>query len=1024
MNELRKLLPSREQREKFARLIRKSPSPVLARTNLARLIESGGLKPLKKISRQQLPALLRLLGGSAYLSDILVREGRDWPDLFLRQIRAPVKTTSDHLAELSRMISEAPSADVLARALRRHKQREFLRIGARDLSSAPVEETMRDLSALAEASLETACRAGRSELEKDFGALRLPGTERKNRFVILGMGKLGGGELNFSSDIDILYLYEEDEGESDGGPKGKINPREFFHHLAERITRAVGEITEDGFVFRIDLRLRPLGRNGPLVQSLNSALLYYESWGQCWERAALIKARAAAGDRELGARFLHDIEPFVYRRYLDFTTIEELRHMKTRIQQELLSPQNQERNIKLGYGGIREIEFFTQALQLVNGGREPRVREHGTLSALELLARHGYIPPRENAVLSRAYRFLRNVEHKIQMVQEAHTHSIPQGEEGERALARRLGYSARNRRNERQLFWRDFRGHTTSVRRAFDQLFYGAQKEILSESGAVLGDIWNELDQEELLLPELQRLGFPDPGRAYELLLNVRDGAPDSPPSPKRLKVMRTLGPALIMEISKSGAPDQALTNFAEFSRREGARTGFFSLLAENPKTTRLLITLFASSQFLTDLFLKRPELLDSLIRVDLGQLRKNRGEMMSRLLAALAETGEVEGKLNAIRRYKAEELIRIALHDLGGALVLEDATVQLSELAEVCLEGALRLSREEMEKNFGGLRGGRFAILGMGKLGGKEIDYNSDLDLVFIYDAPDEARSQGGGTDGLDAHDYHVRLGQKLMTFLSAPTEEGTAYKIDLRLRPSGRFGPMVSSLAAFRHYHRTSSELWERQALIKARFVAGEPSLGAEAEQVAADFAYGTALTQAGIGEIHRLRMRMERELAQENPSRFNLKKGKGGMVDIEFLTQMLQLSHGHRLPEIRQRGTLAALRALHHQKIIRKAEYLLLSEGYLFLRRLDHRLRLVRDQSLDVLDREPDQLYGIAQALGYKDASKTAPKGKRRPGNLLLRDYELRRERIRACYDRFFKIGGTGMEGEERQGPGSGE
>ncbi len=1002
MNDLHKILSSLGKRDKIERLIRKSPSPTLARTNFVRLIESGGLTSFKKIPQRQLLPLFRLLGGSAYLSDILIRGGRDWPDLFLRQSETKQKTTSDHLSELSPMMRGAVSADHLARALRLHKQREFIRIGARDLSSlASVEETMRELTALAEASLEAAYSFCRAELEEEYGVLRLPGTERKNRFAILGMGKLGGEELNFSSDIDIVYLYEDDEGESEGGRKGKLVPRQFFHHLAERVSRAMGEITDEGFVFRVDLRLRPLGRNGPLVQPLSSALLYYESWGQCWERAALIKARAVAGDRELGGQFLHEIEPFVYRRYLDFTTVEELRHMKRRIEQELLSLQDKNRNVKLGRGGIREIEFFTQALQLVNGGYEPKIRDQNSLRALNLLAQHGFIPDREKNKLSEAYRLLRNVEHKIQMVQEAHAHSIPESKEDERALARRLEYCPRKGKSERKLFWQDYRSHTSSVRRAFNRLFYGAQQEMLSESSRALGGIWNDLDQEELLLEELKSLGFRNPHKAYHDLLAIRDGEPYSPPSPRRLKVIRTLGPALITEIAKSGAPDRALANFAEFSHRVGARTGFLSLLAENPKTTRLLISLFASSQFLTDLFLKRPELLDSLIRVDLTQLKKTKQEMLGELLSTLDGIDYLEGKLNALRRYKAEELLRIGLHDLGEALEPEEVIPQLSDLAEACLEGGLKLSIQEMENNFGKVEGGKFSILGMGKLGGKEIDYNSDLDLIFLYDAPEEGYSRRGRSRSLDIHEYYVRLGQKLITVLSAPTEEGVAYKIDMRLRPSGRAGPLVSSLEAFHHYHQTSSLLWERQALIKARSVAGNKTLGRETEKAAEEFAYGKGLTGEGIAEIHYLRMRMERELAREDFSQFNLKRGKGGLVDIEFLTQMLQLSHGYRLVGVRQRGTQEALKALHYHKIIRKADYHLLSEGYLFLRRLDHCLRLLRDQPIDILEREPGQLHAVAQALGYKGNKK------KNVGDLLLRDYELRRERIRACYDRFFSL-----------------
>lgn len=963
------------------------------------------MNALKKSSPEHYPALLRLLGGSAYLSDILIREGNGWPDLFLCQIKVSQKTASDHLAELSPLLENAFSLDDLGRALRRYKQREYVRIGTRDLSpSVSVEETMRELAALADAALEIAYRFCRSEVEKNYGPLRVPGAERENGFVILGMGKLGGEELNFSSDIDIIYFYEEDEGESHGGSKGKTTPRTFFGSLAEKITRVVGEVTEEGFVFRTDLRLRPLGRNGPLVQPLNSALLYYESWGQCWERSALIKARPAAGDKELGARFLRDIEPFIYRRYLDFTTVEELRHMKMRIEQELLTPQTGERNLKLGRGGIREIEFFTQALQLVNGGYEPRIRDHNTLRALSLLARFGFIPAGEETQLSRAYRFLRQVEHKIQMVQEGHTHSIPEGEEEERALARRLGYHRTRKGNERKLFWRDYQQHTDSVREAFDRLFYGAQKEIRSSSISALEEAWNDLDRENLVVEQLEKLGFEDPQKAYRSLVALRDGEEYDPPSPKRMKIMRALGPALLAEITKSGSPDRALFNLAEFINRLGGRTGFLSLLSENPKTMRLLITLFSDSQFLTDLFLKRPELLDSLIRVDLTQLGKAKEQMSAELQAALGEAGDLESQLNALRRHRAEEFIRIGLHDLGGSLKFEEVIAQLSDLADVCLEGALSLSRKAMEKNFGRVEGGRFAILGMGKLGGREIDYNSDLDLIFVYAAPD-IQSSGGSSGSLAVHEYYVRLGQKLITFLTAPTEEGIVYKIDLRLRPSGRSGPLVSSVEAFREYHQTSSELWERQALIKSRFVAGDPELGREAEAITESFAYAAGLADEGIAEIHHLRMRMEKELAKEDPTRFNLKKGKGGMVDIEFLAQMLQLSHGYHLPDLRRRGTLDALKALMDHKMIKKSEYRLLSEGYLFLRRLDHRLRLERDQSIDILEREAVKLHAVAQALGYGSPASRRKSGEKNDGELLLRDYELRRERIRACYERYF-------------------
>ncbi len=999
---LRKSFSSSLQVKKIERLLYKSASPSQARNHLLRLLEVGNAKVFDKVPGAQLPALSCLLGGSSFLSDVLIREGKNWPELFLRQTKTKQKSVAQHIKELDATVKDSSFFDEFCAALRRHKQREYLRIGARDLlPSVTMEETVRELTALAEASLEAAYRYCRAEVEKDYGALMLPGSNEPNRFVILGMGKLGGGELNFSSDIDVIFLYESDEGESAEGQKGKKPPRDFFGEIGKKIIRAMGQVTEDGFVFRTDLRLRPLGSNGPLVQSVDSAMLYYESWGQCWERAALIKARPVAGAHDLGHVFLKEVEPFVYRRYLDYTTVDELRHMKARIENELLTLQDKERNVKLGVGGIREVEFFTQALQLVNGGYEPKLRGPSTLPALAELARHNFISKKERDLLAGAYGFLRQVEHKVQIVQEAHAHSIPEGKDEEQALARRLRYRRKGKRSEREQFWRDYRSQTKNVRSMFDRLFYRAQKEIEQDAASAAGSVWNDLDRQEAVMAGLAKAGFSDPVKAYENLLAVRDGEAYAPPSPKRLKVMRRLGPALMGEITSSSAPERALLNLAEFSHRIGGRTGFLTLLAENPETMRLLITLFAESQFLTDLFLNRPELIDTLIRVDLTRFEKTRAEMLAELRTAIEEEADIEAKLNALRRYKTEEFIRIGLHDLGGALELMRVLAQLSDLAGACLQAAVDLTLAELRQKYGPLSNGQFAVIGGGKLGGRELDYNSDLDLIFVYDAGAEAQSGSG----LPAHEYYVRAGQKLLTYLGAPTEEGIAYKVDMQLRPSGKAGPLVSSLDAFRDYHKSSSQLWERQALIKTRPVAGDRALGNEVEKITRAFAYGRALQRGEIGEIHHLRMRMERELAGEDEGRFNLKKGRGGLVDIEFLTQMLQLTHGSRIAGLRRRDTLGALKALHEAKILKRDEYRMLAGGYLFMRRLDHRLRLERDQSIDAFEADPERLQSIAQALGFAGGGAPDRRNNSKSGKKLLREYQKRREQIRACYERYF-------------------
>lgn len=744
-----------------------------------------------------------------------------------------------------------------------------------------------------------------------------------------------------------------------------------------------------------------MGAQGPIVQSVESALLYYESWGQCWERSALIKARPVAGNRELGDTFLEEVRPFVYRRYLDFSTVEELREMKAMIErQQLSSPGAAERNVKIGRGGIREVEFFVQALQLVNGGYEPDIRESNTLRALAKLCRHGHVPDEEAEALSEAYRFLRNAEHKIQIFAEAQSHEIV--EEEERALARRLGFSAHRAEGEEAgRFWNELRKHTNKVHAAFERLFYSAQREMSSRGEKPGFDTWRDLENKEAVVAELAGRGFEEPETAYSDLLSVRDGEGAGPPSARRAKLMRDLMPALMAEILAAAEPAQALHNLAEFGRRIGVRTGFLSLLKENPNTTRLLVKLFAHSQFLSELFIGRPELLDSLIRVDLTRITKSREEMIVELAAYVEKAADLEAKLDRLRRYRSEEFLRLGLHDLGGKLEVDETVLQLSDLAETCLDQALQLASHELEQQYGNLQSFRFAVLAMGKLGGRELEYNSDLDLIFLYDSPEGAQTKGGRLGKATAHEYYVKLGQRLISFLSAPTAEGIVYQLDMRLRPSGRSGPLVSSLDAFARYHESSSELWERQALIKGRYVAGDEELGKKVENIAQRFAFGAGLTDADLAQIHHLRMRMERELAREDPSRFDVKTGRGGLIDVEFLVQMLQLKHGHACTDARRRNTQEALTALRAHRFVGARDGKTLYEGYQFLRSLGHRLRLERAQDLHTLERETGKLRGIAMALGYRDTKR------RDAGRALLNDYEQRREKIRACYEKFFRV-----------------
>jgi len=999
-----------------------APDPALAAAHLSR-VTGNGLGHEEVLSS---PALCRdllfLLGASEHLAGVLVGQGQDWEDAFLADLRSAVKRVETHLPTLRAQLAlDLPEAEFL-RGLRLYRNREYLRIGTRDLLAlATLEETVQELSYLAEAAVQVAYEYVRGQLRKEYGEAVIGegASQRPLGFVVFGMGKFGGEELNFSSDIDLIYLYENDAGPTTGGSKGGTEPRTFFTHLAQRLTRTLSDLVAGGRVFRVDLRLRPDGMNGPIVNSLPNTLLYYESWGQTWERAALLKARPVAGRRELGEQFLRDASPFVFRRYLDFSTIEDIKEMKARVERTLQGRGRSPLNVKLGRGGIREIEFIVQALQLIHAGKDPHVRERSTLPALDRLVEGKYLAATDRDVLRDAYRFLRQVEHKLQILQDRQTHTLPSDDAGLRALARRLrmaelvvssGHSVAGRhsntglqtldttrqsadaQDEVDLFQSVLRAHTGAVHHIFLSLFHSPSNVQVSEEADIAG-LLEELHHEERTFWRLQQLGFRQLAESYRHLKLLHDGPPHSPASPKRRKLLYALAPVLFREVLRAPDPDRALASMANLVASIGARSSFLSLLRENPSTLRTLVGLFGTSEYLTRTFLRHPELLDSLVRADLVQIRKDRASMEKELDARLAEVVEFEDQLDILRRYRTEEFLRIGINDSNGLLDVTEVSTQLSALAETCLVGAYRVAsvalQEQQRLSFSP---GRLAIVGMGKLGAGELNYNSDLDLIFLYDTAEE---EDFGSE-LGAHECFTKLAQRLISVLQVQTREGYVYKIDTRLRPSGRSGSLVSSLAAFARYHQKSSQLWERQALIKACVVVGDPEIKPRVDAMLEQFAYREAIDAAGVAEIDRLRARMEQELARENSTRFNIKTGRGGIVDIEFLVQMLQLRYGQQHSALRQRATLPALDALRTCGILPTDDFLVLSHGYRFLRALENRLRIERDQPVEALERNEGQLLSVARRLGYEGEA---------AADLLLADYQRQREAVRACYTRWF-------------------
>jgi glutamate-ammonia-ligase adenylyltransferase len=957
-----------------------------------------------RLAREERIALLVLLGGSAHLYRVVCGDP-EWDRWLAHAVRGddePPRLSAAAIAAIAP--TDGPAA---MRALRRWRQRAYLRIGARDLwGVAPIEETLAALSAVAEQAISAATDLARRQLEAESGALEIePG--RKNRFGVLGMGKLGARELNYSSDVDLVFVHESEGRPSDGGPRGSLPPAQFFTRLCERMTRLLAEVTEDGFVFRVDLRLRPDGMNGPLTSTLHATLSYYESFGQTWERAALFKARPVGGDRDLADELLAELSPFVYRRTLDYAMIADLEQMKARVDEQVQSKRRSDRDVKLGPGGIREVEFLVQSFALVHGGRDRKLRERGTLAALPLLVQAGHLEAADGAALAEAYRWLRRVEHAVQIDEDRQVHVLPESATAREVVARRLGLHLEG---EGPVWRRSVAGdaaarfaeiharHTGFVQRAFDELFRSRRQRVIGGADVRARDLMEDLDAPDAQ-DRVAELGFRDPASAIAALRSIRDGVPTSRAESRR--TVLALAPALLDAVRQSVNPDRALANLAEFLLRFGARRTTTALLAENQATLRLLVSLFASSDHLSRILLQRPELLDTLVRSDLAVIAKSHDEMARDLSPLLADAADFEQRLDVLRRFRNDEMLRIGIHDILGELHYSQVADQLSALADTCLGAAYDMAVAERVARFGHPQGESLAVVALGKLGSEELNYHSDLDLIFVYGPSDASRWDAESAErwqrsGLGAHEYFGKLGQLLLTVLQVATREGFVYKIDTRLRPSGRSGPLVTSLDAFARYHAESSAVWERQALVRARVVCGPSDLARRVESILEGFVYGRGLAPEERAEIARMRRRMERELAKETKSELNLKTGRGGLVDIEFIAQAGALAHGHGRPELRQRGTRRLLDALGAAGLIEAEDHRTLTSAYSFLRGLENRLRIEGEHPIERIARDPASLAAAAHRMGF--AGEGAGAGQR-----LLDEYDRQSAAAREVYER---------------------
>ncbi len=969
---------------KLLEVVRETPDPDGALNHFERLlgVVSHPVNFLGFLgdTAEALEAVLLICGCSSYASEILIRD----PETFywlLNELGAPwPKSLASYRNEARQAISPGWADEDPLRALARFKRREMLRISARDiLRVIDVGGTTTELSRLAESVIDCVYETCRARLVSRHGIPQTPdgrGGMREARFTVLGMGKLGGEELNYSSDIDLIYCYDGEEGHTGGGeacskaplsnsPAKTISNREFFTKLARMITQALSESTVEGAFYRVDLRLRPEGSTGNVATSLNDYRNYYGSWGETFERLALIKARPVGGCRELGQIFCETFRPFTYRKFLDFASLEELQEIKNRINAKLGSTGKQGRHVKLGEGGIREVEFFVQALQLIYGGRHPHLQQAQTVQALEALHRARFLNAREHRGLREAYEFLRDLEHKLQMVFHFQTHELPEKEEDLYKCARRMGIAGSTDAETVDRFRQTYARHTALVHGMFEDLVAwrrgGAAGVEIREAALVLHPGLAEQEAHQMLAAR----GFSDLRTAYHQITLLRD-APSFAHAPSRMRnLLANLMPGLLSELQSSPDPDAGLSAFESFAGALGDRDSLYGLLNESPGVLARLLRVLASSRFLSDFLCRRPEFFDTLVRPEELKRQKTLARFSAELGSLLREAGSDREKRGCLRRYQQTEMFRIGMKDVLGELSRDRVGKQMAALAECCLLAALDLACESLEDRFGagftGWAREQVAILAMGKLGGNDLSYHSDLDLVYLYADEDAAAAW-------ENQRRCVRLVEHLDEILSVSQGEGAIYHIDTRLRPMGSKGELATPASRYREYLTTRAEAWERLALSHHRFISGGRRLQREIGGMIDRFVYEPELRPAEVSQIVHLRRRMEVELGKEaQQARFHLKAGTGGLQDVEFATQLLQLKYGGEYPELRIPHTLTAMGRLERLGLLGEVAVHDLSEGYRFLRRLENSLRIAATDGVSTISRDPGHLRKLILLLG---------------------------------------------------------
>ena len=932
-------------------------------------------------------ALIFLFSGSQVLTDALLKDP-SYVDWLSRPETLANSKSKDMLMRDFYEMAEFQSKNIFS-VLRKFKKREYIRIGLRDLlGKVGFKETVEDISNLADVCLQAAYEHADRELQKKFGRpvyQDANGNWIESEFAILGMGKLGGRELNYSSDIDLIYIYTSSQGETRSTSESSITSisnHEYFTKLALDITKSLHEITSDGNVFRVDLELRPEGNSGEIVNSLTSCEIYYQSWGRTWERQALIKARVSAGSENLGKEFFEMIEPFIYRRSLDFEAIEEIKSMKYQINKSLKG-KHSKGNIKLGFGGIREVEFTIQAYQLLLGGRDKSLRVRDSLGAMKTLYEKNILTEADHNHLREAYIFLRNLENRVQITFGLQTYLLPDNEIDLAVLARKMRIAGDSQKNLADNLMKEYETHTRFVGTLFAEQFVEKEKR---EAAETLSSEWDRsrIGEEQFTESMLAEIPFlPDPKRTYRFLKSFRDGTQFSHPSVQSIQEFYSIIPKIFQQCRRVPKPDAAIENLCRFVEATGARESFLSLFQSNEKFLELLLILLGSSGMLSQILIKRPDLVDVLTDMEAIYRFKLAEKIQEDLNSALKTSPDFESKSLVLRRTKQAEELRIGVRYLIKEADLAGTLEDLSNLADVFLQTVYRIACEEQKSG----NNNEFCIIGMGKLGGHELNFGSDLDVLLVYDEG-ESDPPPEGFSG-----YYSALSQMIYKLTSEMTSAGYAYKIDTELRPEGDAGALVLSVQGYEKYFKSRARIWEQQALVRARFVAGNAEVGKKFIEAVHQFVYQDKFEYGSLIEISRLRERMEQELAKESTKGKNVKLGFGGLADIEFAVQIIQLMHGKKFPRLRQTNTLSALKSFVALGLIDQDMAEELQDSYLFLRNLECALRIIRQTPTNTLPKDNKELAPLARLLGYEDAEIQA-------GSLLI-DYDRHTQRVRKHY-----------------------